>query len=383
MRRMAVAVTVALLVGIWAPPAQAASSRVTLSASRGVVTIGDAVRLTGVVTPTTAHEMVVILNATGQRVAHATTDAKGRYAVSFVPVRNVRVHAAWGRALSGPVLLRVHARTHATLGNVRLFDRAEATGWVRPLRPGAHVRVSLIHEGAVVARRWPALGPHGRFATDLPVEQPGWYRVVAAFHAPDLQPGFDDSRAEVTPLPALAIGDDGVAVALLEARLAALRYRIEGIGGSFDGRTADAVVAFHKVQGMDRVRTVTASTWWALADPLFPKPRFARPAFHVEIDQTRQVLYTVRDGAVVSISHVSTGKPSTPTYDGTFSVYRKLKGLVGSLYYPSYFDGNRAIHGYTEVPTYAASHGCIRFPYWNAVWIYRQATIGTVIRIYH
>lgn len=383
MRRLVVAVSVALMVGILTPSAQAATPGVTLSASRGIVTIGDAVRLSGAVTPTTAHEVVVIVDAEGQRVARAATGAAGRYDVSFVPRRNLTVRATWGTAVSEPASVQVHARVQATLGDVRLFDRAQVSGWVRPLRPGAHVRVSLIHGGKVVARRWPALGPHSRFATDLPVQAPGWYRVVAVFRAPDLQPGIGDSRADATLLPALGIGDEGVFVGLLEARLAALHYRIDGIGGRFDVRTADAVVAFHKVQRMDRVRTVTAATWRALADPLLPKARFPWPAFHIEIDQTRQVLFTVRHRVVVSISHVSTGKPSTPTYDGTFRVYRKLNGLVGSLYYPSYFDGNRAIHGYTEVPTYAASHGCIRFPYWNAVWIYRQATIGTVIRIYH
>jgi lipoprotein-anchoring transpeptidase ErfK/SrfK len=65
-------------------------------------------------------------------------------------------------------------------------------------------------------------------------------------------------------------------------------------------------------------------------------------------------------------------------------VFRKLAGhSENRLYYPSYFDGLRALHGWTEVPTYAASHGCVRIPYWNAIWTYRQAEYGTPVVVYH
>jgi lipoprotein-anchoring transpeptidase ErfK/SrfK len=106
--------------------------------------------------------------------------------------------------------------------------------------------------------------------------------------------------------------------------------------------------------------------------------------FHFEVDQAHQVLYAVEDGEITDILHISTGKPSTPTHDGSFRVYSKIAGLTGGgLYYPSYFDGLRALHGYVEVPTYAASHGCVRIPYWNAKWVYRHAPIGTPVIVYH
>jgi lipoprotein-anchoring transpeptidase ErfK/SrfK len=92
----------------------------------------------------------------------------------------------------------------------------------------------------------------------------------------------------------------------------------------------------------------------------------------------------VEDGDVTAIFHVSTGKPSTPTHDGLFRVNRKIAGYSAHrLYYPSYFDGNRALHGWPEVPTYAASHGCVRIPYWNALWVFDLATIGTRVAVYH
>jgi len=152
----------------------------------------------------------------------------------------------------------------------------------------------------------------------------------------------------------------------------------------FDYRTADAVMAFRKVQGMTRVQTVDAATWRALGLPKTFAPRDRSDGFHIEVDQTRQVLVTVRDGQAENIIHVSTGKPSTPTRDGSFHVYSKLAGYSPKrLYYPSFFDGERAIHGWTDVPTYAASHGCVRIPYWVTRWMFDQDPIGTPVLIYH
>ncbi|HEX9123799.1 MAG TPA: L,D-transpeptidase, partial [Actinomycetota bacterium] len=80
---------------------------------------------------------------------------------------------------------------------------------------------------------------------------------------------------------------------------------------------------------------------------------------------------------------VSTGANGA-THDGAFRVYRKLAGFSPNrLYYPSYFDGLRAVHGWTEVPAYPASHGCVRVPYWNAQWIFGLATLGTPVIVYH
>jgi lipoprotein-anchoring transpeptidase ErfK/SrfK len=65
-------------------------------------------------------------------------------------------------------------------------------------------------------------------------------------------------------------------------------------------------------------------------------------------------------------------------------VYSKLAGFSPKrLYYPSFFDGERAIHGWTDVPTYAASHGCVRIPYWVTLWMFDQDPIGTPVIIYH
>jgi hypothetical protein len=128
---------------------------------------------------------------------------------------------------------------------------------------------------------------------------------------------------------------------------------------------------------------VDEGTWYALATPKKARPVSKKPNFHIEVDQTKQVLYMVKGGKVQSILHVSTGAGAA-TRDGVFHVYRKLAGTSGGgLYYPSYFDGLRALHGWSSVPTYNASHGCVRLPMWSAQWVFGKADIGTEVRIYH
>jgi hypothetical protein len=253
-----------------------------------------------------------------------------------------------------------------------------------PDRQGQLVTIELQHRGRVVSTERPAMDARGRFTTTFRVPGPGSYRLRASLDAPDLLPGRAATAPSVTSLPDLASGAHGRYVALLERRLVELHYHLVGVDDVFDYRTADAVMAFRKVQGMARIQTVDAATWRALGSPRLFVPRNRAGGVHIEVDQTRQVLAVVRDGEVQSIIHVSTGKPSTPTRDGSFHVFSKLAGFSSkSLYYPSFFDGERAIHGWTDVPTYAASHGCVRIPYWVTLWMFDQDPIGTPVFVYH
>ena len=48
----------------------------------------------------------------------------------------------------------------------------------------------------------------------------------------------------------------------------------------------------------------------------------------------------------------------------------------------NYFIRGYAIHGYAEVPTYAASHGCLRMPIPDAPSVYAWVQIGTPVDVY-
>jgi N-acetylmuramoyl-L-alanine amidase len=109
---------------------------------------------------------------------------------------------------------------------------------------------------------------------------------------------------------------------------------------------------------------VGPATWSRLDHPLVPHPWYAHAGTWVEVNLTKQVLYLARGGSVIRIVDASSGKASTPTPTGNFTIQRRIDGWrtsrLGQLWRPNYFTGGYAIHGYTSVPNYPASHGCVR-----------------------
>jgi hypothetical protein len=385
-RTPAVAVAVALSFTLLTPLPAAAqtAATITLSASAGKIVFGQAVTLSGTLTPAVGSEPIELRDGAGEVVATETADVNGAFSATVAPDGTDAYVAVAADATSEPVTVRVRAVTTVTMSTVRLFDTVMVRGTVSPARPGRRVEVTLTKAGRTIATRRVEMGQAGGFLAELRIPEPGTYRARATFAGDDLLPGTAVTEADDTPLPRLSEGDEGVFVELLEARLVELHYRLAATtDGEYDFRTADAVVAFHKVQRMTRSFVASAATWRRLADPRIPQPRNDWRGFHFEVDQTLQVLYTVEDGEITDVLHVSTGAGGA-TRDGTFRVYRKLAGYSPNrLYYPSYFDGLRALHGWTEVPTYNASHGCVRIPYWNAQWVFGLADYGTRVVIYH
>ncbi len=367
-------------------PAQAAAApSVSLLASPPVVTFGEPMTLSGRITPWHAGQTVTIADRSGNVLATTTTATQGKYSTQYAPRGNVWAHAEYGGISSATIKLRVRPLLTVRLTEVHVFGTAVVRGKVRPLVPGGKVDLTLLNGSRRVLQRTVALQDGGSYSTEVPVGEPGTYRVRASFSDPDHAPVTVLSSPAAAGAQSLHVGSSGPVVRALEERLAELGYHLEGsTDGTYDSRTADAVMAFRKVQELDRVTTVDSSVWRALADPRIPKPRFTKPVFHIEVNQTLQVLFVVNDGKVTDILHVSTGKPSTPTHDGHFNVWLKEPGYNDKLmYYSSFFDNGRAIHGYSDVPTYAASHGCVRIPIWAATWMYGLDPVGTSVIVYH
>jgi lipoprotein-anchoring transpeptidase ErfK/SrfK len=104
---------------------------------------------------------------------------------------------------------------------------------------------------------------------------------------------------------------------------------------------------------------------------------------HVEFDWSRQVLALAQAGRVVATYHASSGKPSTPTVFGTFHFYLKAAGTnAKSMYDSNFFIRGYAVHGYPDVPAYAASHGCIRIPNADAPTVFAWVSVGDPIYLY-
>jgi N-acetylmuramoyl-L-alanine amidase len=356
---------------------------VTLTASRARLRFGGATTLSGVVDPVTVGQIVAIVDEAGVVVAEATTDEAGAYQVEFEPRNNLIVHAQWLTAVSAPVTLEVKPLVKIKLKDVQLFGRARIKGNVRPAMPGQSIQVKLVRWGQTQGSKKVTLRSGRYFKTRMYVRRPGEHRARAILESPAHLRGFAHTRARGTALPSLSAGARADSVKRLESRLIDLGYYLPGSDAYFDYRTYDALLAFNKVQGRARVGSVDASTWRRLANPVVPKPRYKGPSYHVEIDQTRQVILVVSNKKVRYILHTSTGAGGA-TRDGAFTVNRKLAGTSGGgLYFPSYFDGLRAIHGWPEVPVYPASHGCSRVPMWAAVWIHYKVPLGTRVYVYH
>jgi len=179
-------------------------------------------------------------------------------------------------------------------------------------------------------------------------------------------------------------GSRGTFVALVQQRLALLGYAVPR-DGAYDNLTGLAVLAFRKVNGMARITTL---------DPLVVDRllrgvggfhvRYPSHGRHVEANLAQQVLALIDHGRVVRAYVTSSGKPSTPTVLGSFRFYSKTigtnaKGMVDS----NYFIRGYAIHGYFDVPAFAASHGCLRVPIPDAFAIFSWVHVGDGIDVYY
>lgn len=177
----------------------------------------------------------------------------------------------------------------------------------------------------------------------------------------------------------LVQGSSGPEVKALQERLVSLQLDPGPADGKFGLATTYAVQAFEKLNGLSPRGKVGDVERTALEAPapltsLVPNGGDDR----VEVDLKRQLLVVYKGGAVRLITHVSTGnnqkfcdrgncskKAVTPI--GSFRFSWRANGWwqapLGKLYNPVYFTSDGvAVHGSLSVPTYPASHGCVRIP---------------------
>ena len=255
MRKLPVLVF-ALVAAVLLPvPASAqTSTTLTLSASAGTIDFGDRVRLSGTSSAALAGATVEIVDEAGTVVASDAMNADGAFEATISPDGTDRYRARLGDATSEAVTVQVRAVVSVRMSPVRLFDVVIVRGTVAPARPGRRVHVALTNGGRTVERRTVTIRADGVYRATFPIDRVGHHRAMASFAAADLVRAKAKTDADAAPLPNLSAGDHGVFVGLLERRLVELHYRLASAKDrSFDFRTGDAVVAFHKVQGMERV----------------------------------------------------------------------------------------------------------------------------------
>ena len=221
----------------------------------------------------------------------------------------------------------------------------------------------------------------GRFKLrSKPLLEPGKYRVRAQ------QGGDRRSRPAAArsrksfglKYPDLDPGDSGPAVDALQRPARASRRYYNTDKRTYGSHTERAVMAFRKVNGMARNFQATPGIFKMLAAGKGGfKLKYPNAGKHVEVDISKQVMALADGGEAKYIFHVSTGAAATPSDQGGYTFYRKDPGFNSlGMYYSVYYNRGEATHGYHSVPPYPASHGCIRNPIPDSVFIYNWIDLG-------
>jgi hypothetical protein len=350
--------------------------------TQGSAVFGQTLTLHGLMVPAKPGALVHI-SVGGTVFAHARVGPKGAFRLRFRVKSTGPYRAAWLDARSKSVSLVIRPRLQATLVGSRIVG--DPLTLYAQLRPGAggSIRVDVYrNRKSTFTRTY-----RGHAVVKLGTPSLGELRVSLHVKA---RKGY----ASVPPVllkakllaPELKYGSSGPIVSQLVRRLGSLRYAVR-TSSTFGPELYDSVIAFQKVQGIERDGVVGPNFWRRLANPRIPQPRYSSPADHLEVDKTHQVLYVVRGSQIASIVPVSTaGIAGYYTPEGAFSIYRKVDGFdsspLGTLYKPMYFTGGYAVHGNPSVPPYPASHGCVRVPMWLADWLYATNDYGETVYVY-
>lgn len=270
-------------------------------------------------------------------------------------------------------------------------SRLRAIGRIKPFVPGQNVKLRVLRDGHQIKARKYAVTQirHtgvGRFHVKTSkLTSPGPY-VVIAHHRRTLHQGYGKTASSRVGIryPDLSSGEHSKYVKIFEHLLAHMGYYTPH-GRTYGDALGLSVLAFRKVNGMARTTDATPGIFRNLAKGKggfnLEYPGAGR---HVEVDISRQVMVLADHGKAQYILHVSTGAPATPTITGHYHFYRRDPGYNSlGMYYSVYWSGGYAIHGYHDVPTYNASHGCVREPIADAVFAYNWVRLGESIYTYN
>jgi peptidoglycan hydrolase-like protein with peptidoglycan-binding domain len=257
-------------------------------------------------------------------------------------------------------------------------------GRVRPAVPGEVVTLYAIRGKKASKKIRRRVGSGGRFEFRFKVGNPGVVRLVVKHRASPAQQAFRTRVRRVTVVDWQAgAGERGLKVLLLQRALLSEGYATP-ITGYYDDATARGVLAFRKTNGLGRDGYAIKEVFAMLMRGQGAyRLRYPKAGKHVEFDWSRQVLVLANGDKPYRTYHTSSGAPATPTVFGSYRFYLQTPGTnAKGMVHSSYFIGGYAIHGYASVPTYPASHGCLRVPIPNALAIFNWIDVGDPIFTY-
>ena len=212
-----------------------------------------------------------------------------------------------------------------------------------------------------------------------PLLEPGHYRARASKPATAQQAGglaksgkFGIKYIDLDP------GDRGPAVELFNDLLRKEGY-YDTDKHNYGSHTERAVMAFRKVNGMERNFNANPTIFKLLAEGKGAfKPKYPGAGKHVEVDISKQVM-VARQGRRAQ-STPSTSRPARrrrrPTRAATPSIARTRATTRSGCTTRSITTAARRPTATHDVPPYPASHGCIRNPIPDSIFIYNWIDLG-------
>jgi peptidoglycan hydrolase-like protein with peptidoglycan-binding domain len=219
-------------------------------------------------------------------------------------------------------------------------------------------------------------------------------------HAPPAEPAMQ-------PGPViLEAGDAGDAVRDLQARLTQIEWLSGDVSGTYDVATVEAVRGFQAkreipVTGdvdqrtLDRLHVMTSTPTYEQKHNIEPELGALDPRCETGralcVDKSTNSLRWVVDGQVLETFEVRFGSAELPTREGAFTVYRKSRDHVSSLYNTSmpfamFFSGGQAVHyspDFAAVGYDGASHGCVNVRDYDGIAaLYDQVQLGDKVIVY-
>lgn len=196
-------------------------------------------------------------------------------------------------------------------------------------------------------------------------------------------------------------GDRNKTVELIQYRLAKRGYLpFSSVIGIYGPATTAAVKNFQRLNKMPVTGIVDVATWERI--PSAKAVSMPRTTVKLDprcytgrticVDKSARKMYWLVNGQLKGQWVVRVGRPSLPTREGTFSIYRKHTNWHSTLYdvdmpYTQFFSGGEAIHYSVDFQYngYAGggSHGCVNMrSKADARWLYNQTRIGDKVVVY-
>lgn len=271
-------------------------------------------------------------------------------------------------AKKGPAKADISLRlVNAKGGKTEIMSVVRVRGNLWPWVPKQRVDVQFFRNGKRVKlaklKVRKGEGNFGVFEAAVQADEAGKWAASAHHKASKLQRAAHTKRQSWRlSYPALREGQCGPTVVGFKRALAKMGYITNG-GRCIAGRTLRGVHAYRKVNGKDRTFSMPAT----LVEDVYQgrgayKVRYPNAeGVHMEAPLDKQVLVFAKGSKPVAIYPISSGSSATPTVTGSYRMQWTEPGYNSlGMYYSWYFYRGYAIHGYESVPTYPASHGCLR-----------------------